>query len=384
MVVSMNLGKRKKKVDWLVVLFLLLFLGISYLSISSAMTYLSSYLGNLALKQIVFYIIGALLIFLIRKFDNKFLFRFTILLYIGCNLLLLFLLIWGVDVNGSKCWFMIPGLGSFQPSEFMKIILILVISSMTSRFFERKKVSVQEEFWFLCRVLLVVFIPSILTFLEPDTGAVLMYLIITLGILLVSPLRRRWFVAGFSILFLVIGVVFLFYFYKQDLLIDLVGTDLFYRMDRVFAWQNQEGLQLENSLTSIGSSGLLGHGYKGTPLYFPESGTDFIFSVFACNFGLIGSSLLLFLFLIFDIHFIEVAKESKNIEYKYLLSGFLFMLIYQQVQNVGMTLGLFPITGITLPFISYGGSSLLSYFLIIGIIFNIYSDNRKKEPSVIP
>lgn len=384
MVVSMNLGKRKKKVDWLVVIFLLFFLGISYLSISSAMIYLPSYLGNLALKQIVFYGIGGLLIFLIRKFDNKFIFKFTIFLYIGCNLLLLLLLIFGVSVNGSKCWFMIPGIGSFQPSEFMKIILILIISSMTSRFFERKKVSVQEEFWFLCRILLVVFIPSILTFLEPDTGAVLMYLIITLGILLVSPLRRRWFVAGFSILALVMVTFFLLYFYKQDILIDLVGTDLFYRMDRVFAWQNQEGLQLENSLTSIGSSGLIGHGYRRTPLYFPESGTDFIFSVFASNFGLIGSSLLLFLFLIFDIHFIELARKSKNIEYKYLLSGFLFMLLYQQIQNVGMTLGLFPITGITLPFISYGGSSLLSYFLIIGIILNIYSDNMKKEPSVIP
>ena len=141
--------------------------------------------------------------------------------------------------------------------------------------------------------------------------------------------------------------------------------------------KNGTGFQLENSLTSIGSSGLLGHGYNKTPLYFPESGTDFIFSVFASNFGLIGSITLIGIIIFFDYTLIKISKQMKKSIHQFVIIGTTCMLVFQQFQNIAMTLGIVPIMGITLPFISYGGSSLLSYFFIIGIILSM--NNEKKR-----
>ena len=124
-------------------------------------------------------------------------------------------------------------------------------------------------------------------------------------------------------------------------------------------------------MAAIGSAGFLGHGFNHTPIYFPESSTDFIFAVFASNFGFIGVFILLGLILYFDIQILYLARRKILDTDKYILSGILGMLLFQQIQNIGMTIGLLPIMGITLPFISYGGSSLLSYMLIVGILLNI-------------
>ena len=116
-------------------------------------------------------------------------------------------------------------------------------------------------------------------------------------------------------------------------------------------------------------------GINHTPIYFPEPQTDFIFAVYANNFGFTGSLFLIILITIFDIKLINIAIKNSSLINKYIISGIVGMLIYQQLQNIGMTLGLMPITGITLPFISYGGSSLLSYMIMMGIIFNIANQN---------
>jgi len=131
-------------------------------------------------------------------------------------------------------------------------------------------------------------------------------------------------------------------------------------------------------MTAIGSGGWFGHGYKHTPIYFPEPATDFIFAVYASNFGLIGSFFLLFLIALFDIKLVLLAIKTKSNINKYWIAGIVGMLLYQQFQNIGMTFGLMPITGITLPFISYGGSSLLSYMIMIGIIFNISKETHRR------
>lgn len=349
-----------------------LFMIISCITIYSAMTYLPSYLGNLAIKQASFYILGIILAFVLIKIPNKWIQNSIIFAYIIGNILLFLLLFFGKNVNGSKCWFILPGVGSFQPSEFMKIILILMISKTTSDFFKKKtNPTIKEEFIFLLKIMGIVLIPSILTFLEPDTGAVIIYLLIVIGILIISPLRKRWLIISFLVLTLFSSIFFYLYFQKQDLFVDLLGTDLFYRIDRVLDWKKGEGMQLENSLTAIGSSGLLGHGYNKTPLYFPESGTDFIFSVFASNFGLIGSILFIILITSFDLFLLNMAKEENNFFFKYTIIGIVSMFLYQQIQNISMTFGLLPITGITLPFISYGGSSLLAYLIAIGIVLNM-------------
>ena len=257
----------------------------------------------------------------------------------------------------------------------MKIILIITLGTMIHKFNdEYNNPTVLEEFKFLIKVGVIVFIPSILTFLQPDTGVVLIYLLITIVMLFISGIRYRWFIILFSVIAILIAIILGLYFINTDLFINIFGTDFFLRIDRLLDWSSSSGYQLENGMTSIGSGGLLGMGINNTPIYFPEPQTDFIFAVYANNFGFIGSIALLGLIAFFDIKLILLAIKNTNLTNKYIISGIVGMLMYQQLQNIGMTFGLMPITGITLPFISYGGSSLLSYMIMMGIIFNISNE----------
>lgn len=369
---NMLLKKFKFNHKLLIILFLLII--ISLLSVYSAEGLLIN--NNFFLKQIIWYFLGIIFMFFILHIGNKLLYKYAFYLYIIGNIMLFLLLIFGTPINDAKCWFTIPFIGSFQPSEFMKIVLIIYLAKIINEFNNKYNTpSIKEEFKFLIKVILIVGIPSILTFLEPDTGVVLIYLVITLIMLFISGIRIRWFLILFGLITLFLIIILCTYFFNQDLFIKIFGTDFFLRIDRLLDWSNKSGYQLENGMTAIGSAGLFGHGFNNTPIYFPEPQTDFIFAVFASNFGFIGGTILLIILLLFDLELIKIAKEVKNIE-KYIITGTLGMLIYQQFQNIGMTLGILPITGITLPFISYGGSSLLSYILIISIILNM---NRKKH-----
>ncbi len=369
---------KKIKLNVPITIYILLFIFISIISIYSSMTYLPNYLGNLALKQLYFYLTGIILMLVITKISKQTIYKYAWYIYLTNIILLLLLLIIAKPINNSRCWFIIPGIGSFQPSEFMKIALIILTSVITGKWIEtNKKNSLFSELVLLIKVGIIFLIPSILTFLEPDTGAVFIYFIIITSILLVSPLRKRWFIFLIFLIVTVITVFLAMYFFNQELFIKLLGTNLFYRIDRLLDWKNGTGMQLENSLTAIGSSGILGHGYNKTPIYFPESGTDFIFAVYASNFGLTGSIILLLIILGFDYSLIKLYKKTNNINDKLVLAATIGILLYQQFQNIGMTLGIIPITGITLPFISYGGSSLISYLILLSLIYNIYSETYK-------
>lgn len=351
---------------------------ISIITIYSALTYTSSDQGNLALKQTLWYCIGALLVAFLIHMKNEYLYRHTVFLYVFGNILLLGLLLFADPVNNSKCWFTIPGIGSIQPSEFMKIFIMLMLATMIHNFrSDYKNPTLKQEFIFILKTLGIVLIPSILTFLQPDTGAVIIYFIIYFCMMFVSGIRIRWFVIAGGIVLVLLAFIFGLFFLQQNLFIDLFGTDLFYRFERIFNWQSGTGLQLENALAAIGSAGLFGHGFNHTPIYFPESSTDFIFAVYASNFGLLGVIFLLGVIIYFDTNIILLAKRKLVDTDKYILAGILGMLLFQQVQNIGMTVGLLPITGITLPFISYGGSSLLSYMIIVGIILNISMEKAR-------
>lgn len=373
---------KKNKIDYSILGFVFIFFLISVVTINSALTYLPSDVGNLALKQVIWYGVGLLLVFIIFKVKNEYLYRNAWFFYILCNLLLLCLLLFAPAINNSKCWFIIPKIGSFQPSEFTKISLMLVLGTMINNFrLDYEEPSIKEEFMFLLKTFIVVLIPSILTFLEPDTGVVIIYFIIYISMLFASGIRLRWFIILGGIILLAIGLVLGCYFTSEKLFVSIFGNNLYYRFERVFNWKSGNGLQLENALAAIGSAGVFGHGYNKTPIYFPESGTDFIFAVFASNFGLLGSFLLLLLLVLFDGKLFVLAMKKISLTDKFVLAGVIGMLVFQQVQNIGMTIGLLPITGITLPFISYGGSSLLSYMILIGIILNINEEKGKYKYS---
>lgn len=365
----------KYKVDIAILICLILFSIISIVTIGSAEVLLTGN-NNLVLKQTLWYIGGFILIFIVMFIGNNLIYKNGWRLYILFTVLLLLVLFFGTPINNSKCWFKIPGIGNFQPSEFMKIILIIVLGNMINNFKEKySNPTIKDEFIFLFKVLIVVLIPSLLTFLEPDTGIVLIYLLITFIMLFISGIRYRWFIIIFGLFGLIIGIILITYFLNTDLFIKIFGSSFFLRVDRLLDWSSGSGYQLENGITSIGSGGLLGYGINKTPIYFPEPQTDFIFAVFANNFGFFGSLMLILLITFFDLRLIKLAIESPSNKNKYIMGGIIGMLIYQQFQNIGMTLGIMPITGITLPFISYGGSSLLSYMIIMGIILNISNEN---------
>lgn len=368
----------KFKIDKLILIPLIIFSIISIITIYSAQSLLPSSMGYLALKQGIWYIVGFIVMFVIISLGNEFIYKNAWILYIIGVISLVLLLLIGTPINDAKCWFNLPGIGTIQPSEFMKIILIIILARVINDFNkEYQSPSLFDEFKFLLKVGIIVLIPSALTFLQPDTGVVLIYLLITFVMLFISGIRYRWFFMIIGLALLFVGSILLIYFINQDLFVHLFGTSFFLRIDRLLDWSNKSGYQLENGLTAISSGGLFGFGFNKTPIYFPEPQTDFIFAVFASNFGFIGSTLLLALILFFDLRIIINALRSNSNINKYIIAGIMGMLIYQQFQNIGMTFGLMPITGITLPFISYGGSSLLSYMIMMGIIFNISSDNTR-------
>lgn len=369
----------KYKVDKGILIPMILFAIISVVTIYSAQSLLGADMQNLALKQVIWYVIGFLIAYFIMFIGNDFIYRNIWILYGIGVLSLLGLFFFGTSINDAKCWYTLPwNLGTIQPSEFMKIILIMTLGSMIQKFNENfDNPSVMEEFKFLIKVGIVVGIPSILTFLQPDTGVVLIYLLITIVMLFISGIRYRWFALLFGICAFVIAIILGIYFISQDLFVKIFGTSFFLRVDRLLDWSNKSGYQLENGISAIGSAGLFGHGFNNTPVYFPEPQTDFIFAVFGSNFGFVGSLALISLLIFFNVKLIMIAiKNNSNIN-KYVIGGIVGMLIYQQFQNIGMTIGLMPITGITLPFISYGGSSLLSYMIMVGIIFNISNETLR-------
>ena len=364
------------KIDGWLIITLFLFIIISLISINSAQKLISN--DTLVYKQLLWYIVGIIIICFIMFIKNDFIYK-NIWFFYGIGIVsLLGLLLFADPINNAKCWFSVPGIGTIQPSEFMKIILIITIGIMINNFNEEyNNPTVFDEFKFLIKIGIVVLIPSILTFLQPDTGVVLIYLLITIIMLFISGIRYRWFIILFSSIALLIVLVLSIYFINTDLFIKIFGTDFFLRVDRLLDWSNNSGYQLENGITSIGSGGLFGMGINNTPIYFPEPQTDFIFAVYANNFGFIGVIFLLGLLAFFDIKLILLALKSSSLINKYIISGIVAMLIYQQLQNIGMTFGIMSITGITLPFISYGGSSLLSYMIMMGIVFNISNETLK-------
>lgn len=350
---------------------LIIFFIISINSIYSFTPFLTKDTYSLVLRQSIFYLIGIVFIIIILKIKPKLLLELSLYIYIINIMLLVLVLLIGTEVNGTKAWFSIPIIGTFQPSEFMKIGLILFLA----RVIESQKVrGCKDELFLIMKVFIVTIIPSVITFLEPDTGAVLIYFIIAFAMIFVSKIRIRWFVALFSFIGLSVSTVFYLYIMKTDLFINTFGSNMFYRFDRIFDWQNSSGMQLENSIISIGSSGYFGKGIGNILLYFPEGHTDFIFASFVSIYGLTGMIILIVTIIWFDITIINTTIKTST--YKYIIAGIIGSLLYQQIQNISMTIGLLPITGITLPFISYGGSSLISYMILLGIIMSIKTEEE--------
>ncbi|OYD07709.1 rod shape-determining protein RodA [Paludifilum halophilum] len=372
--VRMKISRLLRQLDVPLVLFVIALAVISIVAISGA-TYT---IDPVYLKQqIYWYGLGILLLAATLLFDYRVLAqgRFVYLLY-GFGLFLLVLVMIpgvGTSAKGAQQWLKI-GAFQFQPSEFMKLFLIILLAKVTS---EVKRLPIRD--WKTLGKLSGLFaLPFFLVLIQPDLGTALVLLGIAASVLLVAGLDWRIILAGLSSVTVLVGGVLTLYFTDHPLLHTLLQD---HQIERIETFVNPAsdpsgaGYQLTQSMIAVGSGQLSGKGFhNGTQAqgkWIPEPHNDFIFAVFAEEFGFIGGSLLLCTFIFLLYRMVKVGLQCEERFGAYIVAGVIGMIVFQVFQNIGMTVGILPITGLPLPFISYGGSALLMEMVAIGLVLNI-------------
>lgn len=370
-----------EKFDWTLCLILFVFFVVSCLSIYSAQT-TGQYPINFVSKQIFWYLVGALIIFFIMYFDPDQLKNLSWYLYAIGNLLLLVLIFAPQSIapikNGAKSWFILPGgLGAIQPSEFMKIFLILVLARVIVKHHEKVIYkSLQTDALLLLKIGAVTALPLILIKEQPDLGTSLVMIAIMLGMTLVSGISWKILLPLFTGGAVIASTLIFFVLKLPHILEKYLGIQP-YQFDRIYAWltpheySGNKAYHLEKSLSAIGSGMMSGKGFTGREVYIPESHSDFIFSIIGEEFGFIGGSIVIGLYFILIFHLIKIALDANDHFNSYVCAGIISMITFHVFQNIGMTIQVLPITGIPLPFISYGGSSLMGNMMAMGIVFSI-------------
>ena len=290
------------------------------------------------------------------------------------------------DLNGAVSWYELPGgLGTIQPSEFMKIGLVLVVADIIQRHNERYphiRRTFKTDLNLLMKIMAAIFPPSILIFIQPDSGVTMIILFFIAIMIFSSGIQWRYILTVGGIVIVLIATFILLVGVFPEFLTGTLGIDA-YKLSRFFGWfdpfgtMDKDGMQLAKGLLAIGSGNLIGNGFQSAHVYFPEAHTDFIFAVIGMDFGLIGTLITITLCGLFDYEILNTATLNRGHYNSYVCIGIFGMLFFQQIQNIGMTIGLLPITGITLPFISYGGSSSLSYMILFGIVLASYIEGIK-------
>ncbi|RSK26503.1 rod shape-determining protein RodA [Bacillus sp. HMF5848] len=375
------------KLDFMLLFILFTLIIVSVVSIYSAQQSLPSFLQeiNFVKKQLIWYVIGtvALSVTMIIDFDrfkqiSWYMYAFGMLLLLGIEFN--FPAKYVLTIKGATAWYDVPGIGNFQPSEVMKIFLIILVSQIIANHNEKRmKRTMKDDLFLLGKIMAICLPPLLLIAKQPDLGNTMVLSAIIASLILVSGIRWRFI---FSIVGLVVTVgtllVSIYFMYPDFFKENILDS---YQLDRFYGWlapyeYDAQGYQLRQALLAIGSGELYGKGYSDGEVYFPEPHTDFIFAVIAEEFGFIGGSIVVSLFFLLVYRMIHTALESHDPYGSYLCTGVIGMITFQVFQNIGMTVGVLPITGIPLPFVSYGGSALLTFMLAIGIVLNVHSRTK--------
>jgi rod shape determining protein RodA len=314
--------------------------------------------------HLLWLVVGLLVMYLIILIDYKVIKRYANIIYWFGIFLLVLNAIWPVRVNGAESWLKIGPLPQFQPSEFVKIALIIMIAKQL----DEMEGNINNTKNLLILSVYAV-IPVIFLLKQPDMGMTMFFFFILLGMFFIAGLNSKLIVGG------LIGV---------SAAITLVwnsGLILFYQKKRLisFLYPNEDltgtGHQLAMSQIGIGKGAVFGTGFlKGSWAAVgstPESSTDCIFSVVGEEWGLVGAIFLLTLYGLLIYKIIKIGKESKDIFGTMLTAGIVSMFLFSILQNIGMNIGIMPITGLTLPFMSLGGSSIITTFICIGLVLNV-------------
>lgn len=369
--------QRIRRIDGVIVLLLLTLMCVSILSIYSV-THGRDGLGGMYIQMIRYYILGFIAFILLALFDYRLLVRYGLYIYmLGIGILLTVSFI-GKVKNGAQGWIGVGNL-SFQPAELFKLVLILFLTAVLVR-----KNKNPLQFWRdVVPLCLITLVPFTLVITQNDLGNALSYIVILLGLLWVGHIKLSHALMGLVLVGgAVLGFILCYINYHEqsvDFIEKTLGRDHF--ISRFDPWlvpelaSSNASYQTKNAKTAIASGGLKGEGYlqggsvqdDRVPYLYSES----IFVQIAEEFGFLGSAALLMLFFILIHRLIVIALECRDRGGPLLIIGIVAMLLYQILENIGAMTGLMPLTGITLPFISFGGTSILINMSCMGIAMSV-------------
>lgn len=331
--------------------------------------YSSTHQGNLAdgamqfaKKQLISIISGLFICFLIAVVDYHEIEKIAIPIYILSLIMLIYVIYYGKEIGGARRWIQIAG-QEFQPAEFAKIALIVFLSDFLSRQKDKLPAFIYFSLPFMFTGILM-----LLSYKQPDLGTALVFLAITLLMIFIAGIRWRYIIIGF---FLVLSLFPISWSLLRD-----------YQRSRLILFLNPEmdplgaGYNIIQSKVAIGSGGLLGKGlFSGIQSqlkFLPSQHTDFVFAVLGEELGFAGALLLLSFFILLLWKGIKIAQEAPDLLGTFLAAGITSFLFVQIFINIGMSMGLMPATGLPLPFISYGGTFMISNFIGIGLLLNVH------------
>ena len=329
------------------------------------------------IRQSIYAVIGIALMYALARVDYSRFRELRVGIYSAMLFFLVLTLALGFAALGAKRWIELPFF-QFQPSELGKLLLVLALAG-----FAIDRARRQTEWQRTARLLLLGLVPALIVFVQPDLGSALVYGAVTLAILYISGTPWQHFAAlgGIAVAAIVAVLV----------LAPAVGQPVLhgYQLDRLTSFLNpsddpaDSSYQTNQALIAIGSGGKVGRGEDATQVqhgFLPESRTDFMFSAIAERWGFVGAALLLSLYALLIWRALRITTLSKNLYGSLVGAGIASMLLFQVFVNVGMNVGLMPVTGIPLPLVSYGGTSVLVTFMAIGLLQSIYVQSQLSSP----
>ncbi|MBU7002617.1 rod shape-determining protein RodA [Pediococcus pentosaceus] len=332
-------------------------------------------------SQLVWYVLGIVIVTVIMQFDSKQLWKLAPIVYgIGLLLLVLVLFLYSrayAANTGAKSWFAL-GPFTFQPSEVMKPAYILMMAKVITVYNSKVKERTVRSDWKLIGTMILWTLPvPILLLLQHDFGTMLVFIAIFAGLVVVSGVTWRILVPSF-VGMVVLGsstLMLVATSWGQSFLSKL-GFES-YQFARIDNWLHpasdttNSGYQLWQSMKAIGSGQLFGRGFNVSNVNVPVRESDMIFSVIGENFGFVGSVVLIGLYFLLIYKIIQVIFDTKNEFYAYIAVGVIMMILFHVFENIGMNIGLLPLTGIPLPFVSAGGSALIGNMIGVGLIMSM-------------
>lgn len=378
----------QSRIDYGVIFCVLMLALIGLASIYVAATHDSSAtsVSTVLISQVVWYVIGTIAVIVIMQFDSEQLWKVAPLAYwLGIFLLAAVLIFYSRSYaasTGAKSWFAIGPL-TFQPSEVMKPAFILMLARVASDHNHTYYEHTTRSDWLLLGKLVAWLLPvAVLLRLQNDFGTMLVFFAIVGGVALVSGVTWRIIVPVVTAIVAVGGgALALVTTTSGRALLERLGFAS-YQFSRIDTWLNpssntsDQGYQLWQSMKAIGSGSIFGTGFNVSRVYVPVRESDMIFSVIGENFGFIGSFILILLYFLLIYQMIRVTFDTKNVFYAYISTGVIMMILFHTFENIGMNIGLLPLTGIPLPFVSQGGSALIGNMIGIGLIMSMRYHNK--------